>query len=103
MDILKIIESYNIEYDMYKDTPMKCIYNGKIHRLKWLYENKYPMTLFDLDYCYCDNEFRCLGADYARCGHCQYARTTTLLDYAKQEKQTSISLWLRKIFYFLET
>lgn len=96
MDILRMIESYNVEYNMYKHSPIKCIYYGKLDRLKWLYNNKYHMTLFDIDYCYCENEFRYLGVDYLKCGHCQYANTTTLLDYAQQEKQLNISKWLEK-------
>lgn len=98
MDILRIIESYNVDYDIYKHSPIKCISYGKLDRLKWLFKNKYSMTLFDIDYCYCDNEFRCLGADYPKCGHCQYSSTTTLLDYAKQNDNSGIIVWLRNIF-----
>lgn len=72
-DILQLIESYNISYDRYHHSSFKCILYGNINRLRWLFENKYPKTLFDKDVCYCD---------FQMCSHCLYASTHSLLDFA---------------------
>lgn len=89
LDILKLIESYNIFYDKYLHSIMKCILYGNINRLKWLFQNKYPKTLFDKDCCYCDYP------DWMDiCGHCHYASKHTLLDFAIKENQKKIIQFL---------
>ena len=107
MDILRIIESYNIHYNKYQHSPIKCILYGRLSRLEWLYKNKYLMTLYDKDLCYCDKPYWMyvqntdvsLRTDL--CGHCQVASTTKLSTFSKEQnleqgQKTEITLWLEK-------
>ncbi len=98
LDILKIIESYNICYNKYLHSPMKCILYGNINRLNWLFQNKYPKTLFDKDCCYCNYPNWMDNCNYPNwmdiCSHCHYASKHTLLDFAIKENQKKIIQFL---------
>ena len=95
MDTLKIIESYNIRYDMYQHSVIKCIMRDNLKMLKWLYKNKYPFTLFDIDYCQCESWLPRMGVDYSRCSHCIYVNITLPLDFAIKENKLEIIEWLK--------
>ena len=95
MDTLKIIESYNLRYDTYRHSIIKCIINNNLVMLKWMHKNKYPFTLFDIDYCQCETWLRPMGIDYIRCDHCIYVYTTSPLDIAIKENKLEIIEWLK--------
>ena len=97
IDILKIIESYNIDYDIYKHSVLKCTLYGKIQRLQWLHDNKYKLTLYDVEFCECPPWQRNLSDEYRKCSHCQYVSCHKLMDFAIKQKQHIIVKWLLKL------
>jgi hypothetical protein len=110
MDVLKKIQNYNLLYDHYRFSPIKCIINGKLKQLQWLEKNKYPLTLFDKEFCYCDRPYwmyrvgdishgsHTLNPDNC-CGHCYYVSITSLIDFAIKENQEKIIKWIEKLNY----
>lgn len=105
MDLLRLVESYQMIYNSYRYSPMKCIIYGKLKHLQWLHNNRYYMSLFDKDFCYCDKPYWMYFHSDIRpynpsaCGFCQYASTSSLLDFAKKEQQDHIVKWIKKLKY----
>jgi len=106
MNVLKLIQSYTLKYNHYQFTPMKCIINGNLKHLQWLDYNKYPITLFDKEFCYCDQPYwmyRVGDISYGHsnpnkyCGHCYYVSITSLMDFAVKQKQNNIIKWIEKL------
>jgi hypothetical protein len=108
MDVFRLIQSYNLYYDYYRFSTMKCIMNGKLGHLQWLEQNKYSLDLFDKEFCYCDRPYwmyRVGDISHGNtqinpdncCGHCHYVSITSLLDFAIKENQERIIKWIQKL------